>query len=56
LAQVLKGFQKGLLNHVLGVLSVVGEVLSYSKEFAVVSLYKFLKGSDISTSAGMDQV
>ena len=52
---MLKGFQEGLLNYVLGVFQVVREVLSDSKEFAVVSLYKFLKGSDISTLAGMDQ-
>jgi hypothetical protein len=52
---VQKCFQEGLLNYILGVLPVVREVLSDSKEFAVVSLYKFLKGSEISTLAGMDQ-
>ena len=52
---MLKDFQEGLLNYVLGVFPVVREVFSDSKEFAVVSLYKFLKGSDISTFAGMDQ-
>ena len=52
---MLKGFQEGFLNYVLGVFPVVREVLSDSKEFAVVSLYKFLEGSDISTLAGMDQ-
>jgi hypothetical protein len=55
LVQVLKGFQEGFLNYVLGVFPVVREVLSDSKEFAVVSLYKFLECSDISTFAGMDQ-
>jgi hypothetical protein len=55
LAQVLKGFQEGLLNYVLGVFPVVHKVLSDSKELAVVSLHKFLKGRDVSTLAGMDQ-
>jgi hypothetical protein len=51
---VQKCFQEGLLNYILGVLTVAREVLSDSKEFAIVSLYKFLKGSEISTLAGMD--
>jgi len=55
LAQVLKGFQEGLLNYVLGVFPVVREMLRDSKEFAVVSLYQFLKRSNISILAGMDQ-
>ena len=55
MAQVLKGFHEGLLNYVLGVFPVVRERLSDSKEFAVISLYQFLKGSDISTLAGVDQ-
>jgi hypothetical protein len=55
LAQVLKGFQEGFLNYVFGVFPVVSKVLSDSKEFAVVSLHRFLKGRDISTLAGMDQ-
>ena len=52
----MKSFQEGLLNYVFGVFPVVREVLGDAKEFAVVSLYKFLKGSDISPLAGMDQV
>jgi hypothetical protein len=50
-----KCFEEGLLHYVLGVFPVVHEVLRDSKEFAVVSFYKFLKGADISTLAGMDQ-
>ena len=52
---MLKGFQESFLNYVFGVFPVVHEVLRDSKEFAVVSLYKFLKGTDISMLAGMDQ-
>ena len=52
---MLKGFQESFLNYVFGVFPVVHEVLRDSKEFAVVSLYEFLKGADISTLAGMDQ-
>jgi len=51
---MLKGFQEGFLNYVLGVLEIVGEVLSNSKKFTVVSLYKFLKGGKIAILAGMD--
>ena len=43
------------VGDVLGIFPVVHEVMRDSKEFAVVSLYKFLKGADISTLAGMDQ-
>ena len=52
---MLKGFQERLLHYVLGVFPVVRDVLSDSKELTVVSLHEFLKGSDISTLAGMDQ-
>jgi hypothetical protein len=31
------------------------EVLRDSKKFAVVSLYKFFKSTDVSTLAGVDQ-
>jgi hypothetical protein len=54
-AQVLKGFQEGVLHHVLGVFPVVCQVVSDAKEFAVVPVYQFRKGSDISILAGMDQ-
>jgi hypothetical protein len=51
---VLKGVQDGFLNHVLGVFPVVREMVNNSKELPVVSLYEFIKGSDISTFTGMD--
>jgi hypothetical protein len=55
LIQMQKCFQEGFLHDVLGVFPVVHEVVRDSKQFAVVSVYKFLKGADISTLAGMDQ-
>jgi hypothetical protein len=50
-----KCFQEGLLYYVFGVFPVMQEVVRDSKKFAVVSLYKFFKGADVSTLAGMDQ-
>jgi hypothetical protein len=50
-----KCFQEGLLDYVLGIFPVVHEVMRDSKKSAVVSVYKFLEGADISTLAGMNQ-
>jgi hypothetical protein len=52
----LEGLQKGLLNHVLGIFPVVRDAVSDSEEFAIVSRYKLLEGSNIPILAGMDKI
>jgi hypothetical protein len=55
LLQLSKGLQKGFLHSILGVFAVVRDVLSNSKEFAVISFYKFLERGNITSPTGMDK-
>jgi hypothetical protein len=41
---MLEGFHEAILNRVLGILPIVGDVLSNSEEFAIVSSYELLEG------------
>jgi hypothetical protein len=56
LAQVLEGFQKGLLNRVLGILRVMRDALSDSEKFTIVSLYELLESGYISALGGMHKI
>jgi hypothetical protein len=53
---MLEGLQKGLLNRVLGIFSVMGDALSNSEEFAIVSPYELLESRYVSILSGMDKV
>jgi hypothetical protein len=55
LTQLAKNLHKGLLNGVLRVLPIVGDVLSDTKEPAVVSPDKFFERDSVSSLAGMDE-
>jgi len=52
----LEGLQKGLLNRVLGIFSVMRDVVGDSKKFAIVSLHELFESSNISILAGMDKI
>jgi hypothetical protein len=56
LAQVLEGLQKGFLNRVLGIFSVMRDVVGDSEKFAIVSLYELFESSYIPILAGMDKI
>ena len=53
---MLEGLQKGLLHRVLGIFCVMGDALSNSEEFAIVSPYDLLESRYISIQTGMDKV
>jgi hypothetical protein len=52
---MLEGLHEALLNGVLGILPIVGDVLSNSEEFAIVPPYESLEGKYVSTPNGMDK-
>ena len=53
---MLEGFQRGLLNRVLGIFGVMRDVVGDSEKFAIVSLYELLESSYIPILAGMDKI
>jgi hypothetical protein len=56
LRQVLKRLQKGLLDHVLGVLPVARDALGNSEEFAIISLHEFLESRHVPVLAGVHEI
>ena len=55
-AQMLQGLHEALLNRVLGIFPIVGDVVSNSQEFAIVSPYELPKSRYVSILRGMDKV
>jgi hypothetical protein len=53
---VLVGLQEGFLNRVLWIFLVMGDALSDSEKFAIVSLYELLESGNIPILAGLDKI
>jgi hypothetical protein len=56
LGQVLVGLQEGFLNRVLWIFLVMGDALSDSEKFAIVSLYELLESGNIPILASLDKI